>query len=211
MLLTRTKRTKNFKNSSVVLCCIPLRCCRGCGAGVEVEVNTLVNKSVYANHPSNGVWWYKKANLVQMISVWAGSLGGFASCLPRSPRGHSSLLTCRNTRACTPARTQATVFPHSAAGVCLHLSYWLMKQAQRGVRERQKSRSRLRAASLAVTHTHTHLHARTHSHTLFHPLCHVLSVSVTADTVDTDSHDTQAYTHAHWETWHTAVLTHTSS
>ena len=135
-----------------------------------------------------------------MISVWAGSLEGLHHVCHVLPEGvRASLHAETHTGACM----QATVFPHSAAGVCLHLSYWLMKQAQQGVRERQKSRSRLWAASLAVTHTHTQRLAHTRVHTLFHRLCHVLSVSVTADTVDMGSHDTQVYTHAYWETWHT--------
>lgn len=43
----------------------------------------------------------------------------------------------------------------------------------------------------------------------FHRLCHVLSVSVTAHTEYTGSHDTQVYTHAYWETWHTQQCWHT--
>lgn len=50
---------------------------------------------------------------------------------------------------------------------------------------------------------HTHIVA--HARTLFFPHClyHVLSVSVAADSKFTGSHDTQVYTHAYWEKWHT--------
>lgn len=40
---------------------------------LENGVNTLVNMSVYANHPSNEVWC-KKVNQVQMIFVWQEAL-----------------------------------------------------------------------------------------------------------------------------------------
>lgn len=53
-----------------------------------------------------------------MISVWAGSLEGLHHVCHVLPEG-----MLKHTRTHTRALTQATVFPHGAAGVCLHLSY----------------------------------------------------------------------------------------
>lgn len=138
-----------------------------------------------------------------MISMWAGSLEGLHHVCHVLPEGipaflHAEICTHTNARR---LRTQATVFPHSAAGVCLHLSYWLMKQAQR-VSERGRSLDQ--GCELHHWHSHAtqvHAHRRSYAHISAHfrCLCHVLSVSVTADTVDTGGRDT----HAYWETWHT--------
>lgn len=125
--------------------------------------------------------WHKKANVVLMISVWGGRKPrGFASRLPHSPRGQSASL-----HAETHTR-QPPFSPRSAAGVGLHLSSWLMKQARQGFRERQESRSRPCAAS----HTHTHISSLLLKHFFF-----VLSVSVTAETEDTGSVDMHTERH----------------
>lgn len=87
------------------------------------------------NHLSNGVWlffffaWYK-ANPVQMISA-CRKRWRFASFLPHSPPEVILVSLHAQTLTRTPP-----FFPHNAAGVCLYLSYWLMKQAQQGIRER---------------------------------------------------------------------------
>lgn len=63
------------------------------------------------------------ANPLQMIVVWAGNLEGLHHVCHVLPEGILACSQAGSTHTHTHLLTQATVFPHSTAGGCLHLSY----------------------------------------------------------------------------------------
>lgn len=127
-----------------------------------------------------------------MIFVWAGCLERLAVSL-HFPWGRSSPLTWRNKHIHTHTFVRKLPFFLSAVGVYLHLSYWLMKQEQWGVRERQESRSRPWAASLVVPYIVAH------AHTLFFFTASVMFSWCLSQTLNSQAAMAHKCTHMHTE------------